>query len=112
MVRALPERSISTPTVLGVDEFALRRGRRYGTILVDAEAHHIVDLLEDPSADALVEWLSNHPGAKVICRDRAGVYASAARRAAPAALQVADRRHPAHNPADPLEALAVPGLPA
>jgi transposase len=61
MVRALPERSIATPTVLGVDEFALRRGRRYGTILVDAEAHRIVDLLEDPSADALVDWLSNHP---------------------------------------------------
>jgi transposase len=107
MVRALPERSISTPTVLGVDEFALRRGRRYGTILVDAEAHHIVDLLEDPSADALVEWLSNHPGAKVICRDRDGVYASAARRGAPDALQVADRWHLVHNLADALERFAV-----
>src|SRR6266851_2968920 len=107
MVRAIPERPIPTPTVLGVDEFALRRGRRYGTILVDAEAHHIVDLLEDPSADALVEWLSKHPGAQVICRDRDGVYASAARRGAPGALQVADRWHLVHNLADALERFAV-----
>jgi len=107
MVRALPERSIRTPTVLGVDEFALRRGRRYGTILVDAEAHRIVDLLEDPSADALVDWLNKHPGTQVICRDRDGVYASAARRGAPDALQVADRWHLVHNLADALERFAV-----
>src|SRR5439155_18510363 len=84
-----------------------RRGRRYGTILVDAEAHRIVDLLEDPSADALVDWLGNHPGAQVICRDRDGVYASAARRGAPEALQVADRWHLVHNLADALERFAV-----
>ena len=86
---------------------ALRRGRRYGTILMDAEADRIVDLLEDPSADALVDWLTNHPGAQVICRDRDGVYASAARRGAPDALQVADRWHLVHNLADALERFAV-----
>jgi transposase len=108
LVRALPERPVvAAPCVLGVDEFAFRRGRRYGTILVDAEAHRIVDLLEDPSADALVDWLVRHPGAKVICRDRDGVYASAARRGAPEALQVADRWHLVHNLADALERFAV-----
>jgi transposase len=107
MVRGLPERPIAAPRVLGVDEFAFRKGRRYGTILVDADAHRIVDLLENPSADALVEWLGKHPGTEVICRDRDGVYASAARRGAPDALQVADRWHLVHNLADALERFAV-----
>ncbi|MBV9599794.1 MAG: ISL3 family transposase, partial [Chloroflexi bacterium] len=87
--------------------FAFRKGRRYGTILVDGAAHRIVDLLEDRSADALVEWLDNHPGVRVICRDRAGVYASAARRGAPDAQQVADRWRLVHNLADALERFAV-----
>ncbi len=80
LVRALPDKCVVAPRVLGVDEFALRRGRRYGTILVDAQAHRVIDLLEDPSSDALVDWMADHPGSKVICRDRDGVYASAARR--------------------------------
>src|SRR5712691_6668078 len=82
LVRALPEQPVEAPEVLGVDEFALRRGRRYGTILVDAAAHRVIDLLEDPSADALVNWLGEHEHAdvEVVCRDRGGVYANAARR--------------------------------
>jgi hypothetical protein len=78
LVRALPEPAIETPQVLGVDEFAFRRGRRYGTIVIDGDDHHVIDLLEDPSAEALVGWLTEHPGAQVICRDRDGAYASAA----------------------------------
>ena len=107
LVRALPEAPIHTPHELGVDEFAFRRGRRYGTILVDAHSHRVIDLLEDPSADALVKWLSGHPGVNVICRDRDGVYASAAARGAPGAMQVADRWHIVHNLTDALERMAV-----
>ena len=107
LVRALPEPPVETPRELGVDEFAFRRGRRYGTILIDARSHDVVDLLEDPSADALVNWLSDHPGVNVICRDRDGVYASAAARGAPGAMQVADRWHIVHNLADALERMAV-----
>jgi transposase len=107
LVRALPEPPIETPPVLGVDEFAFRRGRRYGTIVIDGTTHHVIDLLEDPSAEALVGWLGEHPGAQVICRDRDGVYASAARRGAPDAVQVADRWHIVHNLADTLERMAV-----
>jgi hypothetical protein len=88
LVRALPDPPIESPRALGVDEFAFRRGRRYGTILVDASEHNVIDLLEDPSAEALVGWLSEHPDAEVICRDRDGVYASAATRGAPGAIQV------------------------
>jgi transposase len=107
LIRALPEPPLETPRELGVDEFAFRRGRRYGTILIDARLHHVVDLLEDPSADALVKWLNDHPGVKVICRDRDGVYASAATRGAPGATQVADRWHIVHNLVDALERVAV-----
>jgi hypothetical protein len=91
LVRALPEPEIETPQVLGVDEFAFRRGRRYGTIVIDGDDHHVIDLLEDPSAEALVGWLTEHPGAQVICRDRDGVYASAARRGAPTGAAICRR---------------------
>jgi hypothetical protein len=102
-IRRTPRATAERVKVLGIDDWAFRRGHRYGTILVDLERHEVIDLLEDRQAESVIAWLKRHPEITVITRDRSGEYAEAAGKGAPQATQVADRWHLLHNLADALE---------
>lgn len=92
-----------TPRVLGLDDFALRKGRTYGTILCDLETGKPIDILIGRTKQPVLEWLKNHPGIEIAARDRASSYADALSAGAPEAIQVADRFHLVKNLGDALK---------
>ena len=90
-----------------MDDFAYRRSKRYGTILINLEDGEPVDLLPDRQAVTLETWLKKHPGVHLISRDRAGEFARGARKGAPEALQTADRFHVLRNLAEVAEKILI-----
>jgi hypothetical protein len=111
MATTLPDSG--APHVLGVDDWCRRKGRTYGTILVDMERHRPLDLLLGRDAAPLARWLGDHPAVEIICRDRAGAYADGARQGAPEAVYAArrapaDRWHLLKNLGEALTVAAAP----
>jgi transposase len=97
----LPE--VGQVRVVGVDDWSWRRGKRFGSILVNLETHKIIDLLVDREAESVKRWLAAHPEVEIVSRDRGGTYVDGATWGAPQATQVADRWHILSNLGDAVE---------
>jgi transposase len=104
-VKNAPDSSAPPPRYVGIDDWAFRKGQRYGTLVVDLERGRVIDLLPDREAATVEKWLREHPGVEVISRDRAAAYAQGASAGAPQAQQVADRWHLLKNLREALERL-------
>jgi transposase len=102
-IMALPTEPIGQVTELGIDDFSFKRGRTFGTLLVDLQSHQVKDVLPDRKAETAATWMKSHPEIQVVSRDRGGDYAAAAQAAAPQAVQCADRFHLMTNLSKSLE---------
>jgi transposase len=98
-----PEPPLNAVTVVGVDDFAFKRGHTYGTVIVDLETHQPIALLPDRQADTLAIWLKAHPDIEIVTRDRSKEYALGISQGAPQAQQVVDRWHLLKNLRECLE---------
>ena len=97
-------RAKTTVRVAGIDDWSWRKGRTYGTIIVDLERREVVDVLQDRTTAGAAEWLREHPEVEIVSRDRCGLYAQGAREGAPQARQIADRFHLLQNFRETIEA--------
>ncbi len=112
-VRAGFERHTDAPLrVIGIDDWAWRRGHRYGTLICDLERRRIVDVLPDREPATVEAWLADYPAIEVVARDRGGSYGRAVSRALPDAVQVADRWHLFENSSEAFLAAVRRSMPA
>src|SRR6266567_6484751 len=102
-IMALPTEPVGQITELGIDDFSFKRGRTFGTLLVDLQRHQVLDVLPDRKAETAAAWMKSHPEIQVVSRDRGGDYAAAAQTSAPQATQCADRFHLMTNLSKSLE---------
>jgi transposase len=107
LMQAAPLPQTPALQAVGVDEWAWRRGHRYGTILVNLVDHRVVDLLPDRSAANVAAWLGQHPTITTVCRDRSDLYADGILRGEPQAVQVVDRFHLVQNLHQALETFLI-----
>ena len=98
-VKRLKNEPAEPPRVVGIDDWAWRKGQRYGTIVVDLERRDVIDLLPDRDADTVATWLKAHPGIEVVSRDRSATYAEAATEGAPPGRAGRGPLAPAEEPA-------------
>lgn len=102
-IMALPNEPVGEVSQIGIDDFSFRRGRKFGTIVVDLHTHEVLDMLPDRTADSSAAWMALRPELEIVSRDRGGDYAAAARKSAPHATQIADRFHIYQNLAEAVE---------
>lgn len=103
----LPTPPIGNVKAVGIDDFAWKRGKCYGTVIIDLKTHRILDLLPDREAQSVKQWLLAHPEIEIISRDRGGAYADGAAQGASQAIQIADRWHVCKNLGDAVEAYLI-----
>jgi transposase len=103
LLRRLPDEPIEPPRVVSVDDWAWRRGHRYGTLICDLERHRRLDVLPDREGTSVAAWLKQYPSIEIISRDRSDTYATAARLGAPQAIQVTDKWHLLKNLGEALQ---------
>ena len=80
-------------TAVCIDDFALKKGQRYGTIMVDFESRRIIDMIETRETESVAAWLSEYPAIKYVSRDGSQAYAAAITKGLPQAVQISDRFH-------------------
>jgi transposase len=103
LLRANPITQPSIPRIIGIDDWAKRKGQRYGTIIVDLERRCVIDVLPDREPHTVADWLAQHRTIEIVARDRSAQYAQGIQRGAPQAIQVADRWHLLKNLWDVVE---------